>query len=372
MPTKLSIKEEKQMTTTHLIETLSTLFLAYDAKNIISKHPSIFIQGQPGIGKSQAVRTIRENLMNQTGKKVNLIDVRLLLFNPIDLRGIPVADLDKSVAIWLKPHIFQLDASPDVINILFLDELTAAPTSIQASAYQIALDRKLGEHLIPDNTFIIAAGNRIQDNAIVYEMPSALRNRFIHFEVTKDLKSWFKWAESVNIHPAILSFLFDNPDKFMTEDLDIESNIIITPRSWEMLSNILHVMGGTLKENELLIASVVGNSLAYMMANNIKGINVNNIIDGTYKEVPKDIDELQRITQILEAQLMDYADSKDKMVHVLNYLKLIPTDYALTLFKKILEIDIQSYDISELESYHAFISKLEDMDNDLEGCLRKK
>jgi hypothetical protein len=361
---KLSIKEEKQVSTSELIEILTKMFVAYNSNNIIGQHPAIFIQGQPGIGKSQAVKKVANNLEKETGKKVYLTDVRLLLFNPIDLRGIPVPNLKEQVAIWLKPDIFQLNQSKDIINILFLDELTAAPTSIQAAAYQIALDRRLGEHKIPDNTFIIAAGNRLEDNAVVYEMPTALRNRFIHFEVIKDLKSWLIWAKDNDIHPPITQFLFDNPDQFVTEDFDTSSNIIITPRSWETLSNILKTLGGTPKENETLVAAVLGNSLCYMLVNNIKGINVNEIIEGTYVDVPQDINQLQRITQILESQLMEYAEFEEKMDHVLNYIHLMPTDYALRVFKKILEVNIKNYDITKLQTYHSFISKLEELEDD--------
>ena len=88
--------------------------------------PSVMLWGPPGVGKSQAVRQIASVIENSTGKKVNVTDVRLLLFNPIDLRGIPTSNADKTLAVWLKPQIFQMDDSPDVINILFLDEISAA------------------------------------------------------------------------------------------------------------------------------------------------------------------------------------------------------------------------------------------------------
>ena len=88
--------------------------------------PSVMLWGPPGIGK-----------------KVFVTDVRLLLFNPIDLRGIPTSNEDKTLAVWLKPKIFQMDESEDIINILFLDEISAAPQSVQAAAYQITLDDML-------------------------------------------------------------------------------------------------------------------------------------------------------------------------------------------------------------------------------------
>jgi hypothetical protein len=102
----------------------------------------------------------------------------LLLFNPIDLRGIPTANEDKTLAIWLKPKIFQMDPSDEVINILFLDEISAAPQSVQAAAYQITLDRVVGEHKLPENCIVIAAGNRTTDMDIYEELQDVLRLKY--------------------------------------------------------------------------------------------------------------------------------------------------------------------------------------------------
>lgn len=120
-------------------------------KKPIKIMPSVMLWGPPGVGKSQAVRQIAKEIEERTGKKSVVTDVRLLLFNPIDLRGIPTSNADKTLAIWLKPQIFQMDSSDDIVNILFLDEISAAPQSVQAAAYQITLDRVVGEHKLPDN-----------------------------------------------------------------------------------------------------------------------------------------------------------------------------------------------------------------------------
>ena len=99
--------------------------------------------GPPGIGKSQGVREIADNIKAKTGKKVHITDVRLLLFNPVDLRGIPTANADKTLAVWLRPQIFQMDAGDDTINILLLDEISAAPQSVQALRTRLLLTAQL-------------------------------------------------------------------------------------------------------------------------------------------------------------------------------------------------------------------------------------
>ena len=145
--------------------------------------PSVMLWGPPGVGKSQGVRQVAAQIQQATGKIVEVTDVRLLLFNPVDLRGIPTANEDKTLAVWLKPKIFQMDDSEDIVNILFLDEISAAPQSVQAAAYQITLDRVVGEHKLPENCIVIAAGNRVTDKSVSFKMPKALANRLLHIEV---------------------------------------------------------------------------------------------------------------------------------------------------------------------------------------------
>lgn len=187
---------------------LTNLYSTVINKNLpIKLLPSVMLWGPPGVGKSQAIRQIARETERCTGKKTSVTDVRLLLFNPIDLRGIPTSNSDKTLAIWLKPQIFQMDESDDVINILFLDEISAAPQSVQAAAYQITLDRVVGEHKLPDNCIVIAAGNRVTDKSVAFKMPKALANRLLHIEVEGNFSSWKRWAISKGINSKVIGFL---------------------------------------------------------------------------------------------------------------------------------------------------------------------
>lgn len=169
--------------------------------------PSVMLWGAPGVGKSQAIRQLAKEIEENTGKRTIVTDVRLLLFNPIDLRGIPTANADKTLAVWLKPQIFQMDDSEDIVNILFLDEISAAPQSVQAAAYQITLDRVIGEHKLPENCIVIAAGNRTTDKSVAYKMPKALANRLLHIEVEGSFRSWKEWAIRNGINNKVIGFL---------------------------------------------------------------------------------------------------------------------------------------------------------------------
>lgn len=349
-----------EMNTDELIDMLTESFSLFAQSNQIHEHPSVFLHGQPGVGKSQAVYAIARHLKQATNCEVHVTDIRLLLFTPVDLRGIPVANIKDQTAVWLKPEIFNLKDDEQTINILFLDELTSAPTSLQATAYQIALERRLGEHRLPTNTFVIAAGNRQDDYAVSFEMPTALRNRFMHIELHPHLESWMHWANAHNIHPQILQFLESNPDKFYTKDLSTSSPIIITPRTWEMLSKIMHRIHTESDKYRSIIASLIGTHLTRLMFGSYQQYDIEPILNGQIKESPKTLEETQAMTALIEEKISSVIESEKTMTNIMKYIMLLPVDYTLRILKNILKYEPQSYEITSLDVYQELINILEE------------
>ena len=105
------------MTVDELIGYLSAAYVSLLLNGLpIKSFPATMLWGAPGVGKSDAVKQIAKEIEGNTGKKVAVADVRLILFNPIDLRGIPVANEDRTLAVWLKPKIFEMDGGEDVVT----------------------------------------------------------------------------------------------------------------------------------------------------------------------------------------------------------------------------------------------------------------
>lgn len=246
-----------------LTDMLSKSYITLIKKKIpLKSFPSVMLWGAPGVGKSQGVREIAKKIEAGTKKKVIVTDVRLLLFNPVDLRGIPTSNEDKTLAIWLKPKIFQMDESENVINILFLDEISAAPPSVQAAAYQITLDRTVGEHSLPENCIVMAAGNRVTDKSVAYNMPKALANRLCHFEISEDSEAWHNWAVKKGLHKYVVGYLEYNPVVLMKFDPSGTELAFPSPRSWEMVSNILNTVSDNLSDVFPMIVGCIGKSAA--------------------------------------------------------------------------------------------------------------
>ena len=347
----VSQNEMASITINKLVSTLTNVYKKMiDEKINYRLFPSVMLWGQPGVGKSDAIKEIQNNLTELTNKKIVVTDVRLLLFNPIDLRGIPTVDKEKGTSIWLRPEIFNMDASDDVFNILFLDEISAAPPSVQSAAYQIVLDHKVGEHRLPDNCVVICAGNRVSDHSVAFKMPKALANRVLHFDILVDFKEWKKWALDREIDERVLSFLSFSPQSLNTFDGSNDEVAFATPRTWEMASNVLKLVSG--EETSFpreMIEGIIGKKTCVEFITFLKvykGLpNIEDIFDGKVKEVPQELDKLYAIANsIVNLSRTYYTDIK-KMTNALQYINLMPSDFRILIVNELIYIRKDSVEI---------------------------
>ena len=333
-----------QMNINRMVDTLSDAYCTViEHDQPLKLLPSVMLWGPPGIGKSQAVRQIAREIEGETGKSVEVTDVRLLLFNPIDLRGIPTANADKTLAVWLKPQIFQMDDSNDVINILFLDEISAAPQSVQAAAYQITLDRVVGEHKLPENCIVIAAGNRTTDKSVSFKMPKALANRLLHIEVEGNFKSWKEWAIQNGINQKIIGFLSFRQNYLMGFDASNEDLAFATPRSWEMVSNLLNNVSDDIDEMFSLISGLVGAGVAVEFRTWSKIYNqlpdIKDIFSGKMPPVPESTDVLYALSSAMVSYAREHKNDITAITNSIKFADKLPPDYSAMLLKDYIYIE---------------------------------
>ena len=332
------------MNVNRIIDTLADAYCSIiNAGQPLKLLPSVMLWGPPGVGKSQAIRQLAKEIEKNTGKKSVVTDVRLLLFNPIDLRGIPTANADKTLAIWLKPQIFQMDPSENVVNILFLDEISAAPQSVQAAAYQITLDRVVGEHKLPENCIVIAAGNRTTDKSVAFKMPKALANRLLHIEVEGSFKSWKQWAIRSGIHPKVLGFLTFRQNYLMKFDAATEELAFATPRSWEMVSNILNFVSDDVDKMLQLISGVVGSGIAVEFRTWTRVYDdlpdLQEIFDGKNPKLPTGTDAMYALTAAMTAYARAHKDEISRIANSISYADRMPPDFSAMLMKDYMYIE---------------------------------
>lgn len=227
----------------------------------------VFLHGKPGIGKSSIVRAIAQEL------GVDFIDLRLSQILPEDLRGFPKingiherqklvmedeletellmgsrylgmlpsgrivverTDDGEEKTRWIRSEFLPISGK----GILFLDELPNAEPSKQNAALQLVLDRRLGNYVLPEGWLVAAAGNGAEDRAHVFELSSALNNRFINIDFpVPTFEEWFEWGAD-KIHPAIFGFLKLKPSMMFKFDPRARDKAWPSLRTWEIASEL--------------------------------------------------------------------------------------------------------------------------------------
>ena len=289
---------------------------------IDSKIPT-FLWGPPGIGKSSIIKQIA------TAKDVQFIDLRLSLMDPTDLKGIPFYDKHEHHSVWAPPSFLPKEGE----GILFLDELNSAPPAVQASAYQLILDRQVGEYKLPDGWAIVAAGNRESDRGVVYKMPTPLANRFVHLDMEVDVNDWKDWAFKNSIDERVIAYIgYKNEDLF-SFDPSLNEKSFATPRSWEFVNGVL---GSSMDESLLLdvISGAIGRERAISFLSFAKVMHKLPDIEAIMKngegEYPSEPDVLYTLSSVLVSSVLKNTDEKS-LENLLKYTLDLQSEFAVMI-----------------------------------------
>jgi hypothetical protein len=203
-----------------------------EAKSLIkglAHDQSLLLLSPPGLGKSATVA--------QAAAEAGL-PCRSLLgtqIAPEDVSGIPKIIHERSV--FCPPRIL-LPESPTPF-CLFLDELPACAPDVQKAFYSLLLERRLGEHALPQGTWVVAAGNRAEDRAMVRPLSSALVNRVFVLHVRVDVDEWLAWALASGVRSEVREFMAEHPESLL-RPVPAQPVPFSTPRGWACLSRSLN------------------------------------------------------------------------------------------------------------------------------------
>ena len=226
-------------------EIVSVLDLMHQARQ------PIYLEGLPGIGKSAIFKQFAEE------KKIQFIDVRLAYFDPVDMRGLPFPKDGKTT--WLTPDWLPTKGE----GILLLDEFSAAPQAMQTAAYQLTLDRKIGDYILPDGFSVHLAGNGQGDRAIANALSSAIVSRVAKYELDVNLDDFCEYANDKALAFEIVAYLRFKPGMLhnFAPKTWKQGEPYSCPRTWEKLAHVLAICG-TKKASLAMMAGIVGNQAA--------------------------------------------------------------------------------------------------------------
>ena len=311
------------------------------------KKRPLFIWGPPGIGKSDIVHQIGDSM------DAHVIDIRLSLWEPTDIKGIPYFDPNQNKMVWGAPSELpdaEMAAQHKYI-ILFLDEMNSAAPAVQAAAYQLILNRKVGAYKLPDNVLIIAAGNREADKGVTYRMPAPLANRFVHLELAVNFDDWFQWAVANKVHRDVVGYLTFSKKDLYDFDPKSPSRSFATPRSWSFVSELLEDDDDDNTTTDL-VSGAVGEGLAvkFMAHRKVSATmpNPTDILDGKVKELKtKEISAMYSLTVSLCYELKEASDKNDKKFDdkVNNFLRFAMDNFETELVVMGIKLALTQYSL---------------------------
>lgn len=328
-------------------------------KSYQTKRP-LFIAGNTGIGKSFAVRAVAEELAKKEERifidwnRVSdsekqalyddhakrerafiLADIRTSLLDPSDLRGLPKLN-GKDFVEWRSNLLFKVFSLDATKGILFFDEINLSPPSVQSASYQIILDKCIGELALNPDVCILAAGNRVEDSANVFDMARPLKNRFTHVTLNiPTVEEWVDWAMNNDIDDRIVTYIQFKPVHLM-EDLskikDRKAAAFASPRTWQFCSELIH--GETdIKDLQMYISSAVGDGIGMEFSSFIKlreKIDLDKILD--HPEMAKGL-EIDMKWSLMSAISEKYRANKKILNKALVICDYLEPEWSVTLLR---------------------------------------
>jgi hypothetical protein len=300
-------------------------------KLVIKANLVALVRSAPGCGKSTIIKDIAKEL------DMDFLDVRLAQMEAVDLGGLVYPDKEGITFSHLPLDLFplkEIHRKPEKPVLILLDELTSCAPDVQVSAYRLILDRQIGNYNLHNNVYLVAAGNRETDNAVVNPMSSALVSRMVHLNLDVDNKSWIKWASNNDIDSRIIAFinysgLLSTFDKFEKQD----TLTYATPRTYEMLSKLVKPLTKVDWEYGDLIQGTVGSEAGSSF---ISFCNVYNDIP-SYSEIvanPEKIEISERgDTNIAIVSMLNHSVNRKDIDAVVTYVKRLNLEYQTVFFQ---------------------------------------
>ena len=229
---------------------------------------SMMLWGPMGVGKSEGIRQWNQEKVEEYNRRIAagedikpwnpvICDVRLSMKEPVDMQGIPVPTKNgnETQTVWAIPSMWPRDNGEYSGGVILLDEMNQGQPAILNAAFQLIQDRALGDYKVPENYMIIAASNPQAYNSTVSEFSLPLSNRFSHFNIKADFDSWLNYRLNHGGNTDVMAFLKTQGIGLLFDKDSVESkigsledalytDIVVTPRSWEVVEKLLSLPDG--------------------------------------------------------------------------------------------------------------------------------
>ena len=302
--------------------------------SFIKANTPVNIMGSPGVGKSDVIKQVAKEL------DLKVIDFRLSTCDPTDLSGIPFITGNRSA--YMPNEAFPLvgdalplkeDGTPYKGWLLFLDEITNAPMAVQAAAYQLVLDRQVGQNNLHPNVRIASAGNLITDAAAVTsEMSTALKSRMAHINIEISVSDWLDWAMGAGVHHSITSFIKFKNTALYAFVPNSSQDTFPCPRTWSMLNDLIQVVGINDPDLQALASATISDGMASEYNSFCKHFSnlptyADIVANPSKIDIPKEMSTLYALSGSIGSQV-----KKESIAEVMEFIDRMPKEFQLRTF----------------------------------------
>lgn len=314
---------------------------------------SLMIWGQRGVGKSSVIAQYCSQ--HQYG----CVNMRLSQMEASDIRGLPdriqgrtqylpPADMPSGGLSW-EDYEAKLQEitdptermrqsvllTPQLNNgILFLDEINRAQDDVLQAAFELVLDRKIGQYVLPEGWSIVCAGNYNEGSYITNGFTdAAFLDRFCHVQLSDGEATMEDWVQFMsNTHGDTASSVIE----FVAQDLNrldgaVEGSLGFTiqpsRRSWESVTKVVQAAKQLNVSDEALTSTIqglVGVELGASFGRYSCPVSPRDLINDGVKKWKKQLDELDRNQQVglmwgLTSYLKKKIDNENESNVALDY-----------------------------------------------------
>lgn len=192
---------------------------------------TVFLAGEPGIGKTSIVKTLANNAssqcfivqVNQLADKADLTGARL----------VPTPDNKSFEQKFFAHHkvreaVAYANANPKSPVYLLLDEINRSTPDVTSGALSISTERELGNQKLPKNIRIIVTGNT---KGNVVALDDASLSRFVIYDVEPDAPTLVAYLDSRNsgarpLNPFVKAVLTKNPDSVFEKSAPTSYSVV--------------------------------------------------------------------------------------------------------------------------------------------------